>query len=128
MISSPTPTNPYDNDAGVYTWTPTIYSQYSVDVVRSLGGPKAGVYHVDHSAYGVQALELMGRDKADSGFPMDNTHTAPWLADVFSRAFVLGVKCGADGSSSKGLGQFIVNSTQEIEADGVLGSCIKGSE
>lgn len=57
IISSPTPTNPYDNDdAGTYLWAPTIYAWYSWYVADSLGGPDAGVYYVDHGDYGAQGM------------------------------------------------------------------------
>lgn len=59
----------------------------------------------------------MGRSTADANFPMDNTHTAPWLADVFARAFVLGLKCG-----TAPLQDLVVNATSRIEGP-LLGSC-----
>lgn len=117
IISSPTPTNPYEA-TGAYDWAPTTYSWYSWLAAESLGGPGGGgVYYVDHGGYGAQALRLMGRAAADAGFPMDNTHTAPWLADVLAGAFVLGVKCG-----TAPLQGFVVNATSRIEGP-LLGSC-----
>lgn len=96
---------------------PTIYEWYSWYIVDSLGGPDQGVYYVNHGDYGAQALKLMGQATADANFPMDNTHTAPWLADVFSQAFVLGVKCGTSPFQ-----EFVVNATSRIEGD-LLGYC-----
>lgn len=57
IISSPTPTNPYVNDAsGNYIWVPTIYEWYSWYVADLLGGPGAGVYYVNHGDYGAQGM------------------------------------------------------------------------
>lgn len=118
IIASPTPTNPYDNSAsGNYSWVPTLYEWYSWYVVDSLGGPARGIYYVNHGDYGAQALARMGAATADANFPMDNTHTAPWLADVFARAFVLGVKCG-----TAPLQDWVVNATSRVEGD-LLGFC-----
>lgn len=117
IVSSQTPTNPYDNANGTYSWVPTIYEWYSWYTVDSLGGPSKGIYYVNHGDYGAQALRLMGKETADTGFPMDNTHTSPWLADVFSKAFVLGVKCGTSPFQD-----FVINATSRIEG-GLLGTC-----
>lgn len=117
IISSPTATNPYDNDSGNYSWVPTIYEWYSWYVVSSLGGPSKGIYYVNHGDYGAQALKLMGKEMADANFPMDNTHTSHWLADVFSKSFVLGVKCGTSAFQD-----FVVNATSRLEGN-LLGIC-----
>ncbi|KUI61606.1 Rhamnogalacturonan acetylesterase [Cytospora mali] len=117
IISSQTPTNPYDNSNGTYSWVPTIYEWYSWYIVDSLGGPSKGIYYVNHGDYGAQALRLMGKETANFNFPMDHTHTSPWLADVFSKAFVLGVKCGTSPFQD-----FVVNATSRIEGD-QLGTC-----
>lgn len=120
IIASPTPTNPYspsssgDGDDYDYAWAPTVYAWYAWHVVDLLGGPRRGVYYVDHGAYAARALQRLGgatvATKAGGGFPMDDTHTAPWLADVFARAFVLGVKCGTAG----GLAGWVGNATSRI--------------
>ncbi|KAI7776752.1 Rhamnogalacturonan acetylesterase [Diaporthe eres] len=117
IISSPTPTNPYDVATGEFSWAPTIYEWYSWYTVESLGGPGKGVYYVNHGDYSAQTLKLMGKETADANFPMDNTHTSPWLADTFSKAFVLGVKCGTSP-----LQDFVVNATSRLEGD-LLGTC-----
>ncbi|CAJ2502944.1 Uu.00g103380.m01.CDS01 [Anthostomella pinea] len=118
IISPPTPTNPYLTANGSFAWAPTKYSYYSWYIVSSLGGPNAGIYYVDHSSYCAQALELLGADVADAGFPMDNTHTSPYLADVVAKAFVLGVKCGTSP-----LQDYVVNATSRIQGP-ELGSCL----
>lgn len=119
IISSQTPTNPYESDSGVFSWVPTIYEWYSWYIVNLLGGPSKGIYYVNHGDYGAQALQLMGKEAADTNFPMDNTHTSPWLADVFSKSFVLGVKCGTSPFQ-----EYVVNATSRIEGD-LLGVCEK---
>lgn len=119
IISSQTPTNPYDTDSGVFSWVPTMYEWYSWYVVDSLGGPRKGIYYVNHGDYGARALELMGREAADASFPMDNTHTSPWLADVFAKSFVLGVMCGTSPFRDS-----VVNATSRLEGS-VLGTCEK---
>lgn len=120
VIASPTPTNPYlDADTDyAFTWTPSKYAWYAWYAAASLGGPAAGVYYVDHEAYAAAALQLLGRNETDAGFPMDNTHTAPFLADLFARAFVLGLKCGT--ASLQG---YVGNATSRIEG-AELGSCL----
>lgn len=59
----------------------------------------------------------VGKETANANFPMDNTHTSPWLADTFSKAFVLGVKCGTSPFQN-----FVVNATSRLEGD-LLGTC-----
>ncbi|KAI4599464.1 hypothetical protein KJ359_001906 [Pestalotiopsis sp. 9143b] len=118
IISPPTPTNPYLNANETFEWTPTKYSYYSWYIVSSLGGPDAGIYYVDHSSYNAQALQLLGADVVNAGFPMDNTHTSPFLADVFARAFVLGLKCGTSP-----LQDYVVNATSRIQGP-ELGGCL----
>ncbi|KAF6819469.1 rhamnogalacturonan acetylesterase [Colletotrichum plurivorum] len=116
VISTSTPTNPYQS--GSFSWTPRIYSWYSWHVVESLGGPAAGIYYVPHADYCAQALKLQGPEAAVKGFPMDNTHMAPELADTFSQAFVLGLKCG-----TAPLQGYVVNATSRIEG-AALGTCL----
>jgi rhamnogalacturonan acetylesterase len=116
IISSPTPTNPYES--GNFTWSPTIYSHYAWYTVQALGGPDAGVYYVDHDGYGVQSLQLLGADVVDPNFPMDDTHMAPVLADQSSQAWVLGLKCGTSPFQD-----YVVNATSRIEG-AVFGTCL----
>ncbi|KAH6655209.1 SGNH hydrolase-type esterase domain-containing protein [Truncatella angustata] len=71
-----------------------------------------------HSSYNAQALKLLGADVVNAAFPMDNTHTSPYLADVFAKAFVLGLKCGTSP-----LQAYVVNATSRIQSPG-LGSCL----
>jgi rhamnogalacturonan acetylesterase len=51
-------------------------------------------------------------------FPLDHGHTAPYLADVMAKAFVLGLKCG-----SAGLQELVTNVTSRIEGP-LLGTCL----
>lgn len=60
----------------------------------------------------------LGHQFVDSQYPMDNTHTAPMLADYVAKAFVLGLKCG-----SSPLSGLVVNATARLES-GVLGPCV----
>jgi rhamnogalacturonan acetylesterase len=52
--------------------------------VLELGGPAAHVYFVQHGSYAAQAQKLLGKEVVDKEYPMDHTHTAPFLADVVS--------------------------------------------
>lgn len=87
---------------------------------RALGGPTAasGVYFLPHGPYAAQAMHNLGRTIVDANYPMDHTHTAPFLADVVARAFVLGLKCG-----TAPLAGLVVNASSRIEGP-VLGTCI----
>jgi rhamnogalacturonan acetylesterase len=85
--------------------------------VLDLGGPAANVYFVQHGSYAAQAQRLLGPEVVNENYPMDHTHTAPFLADVHSQAFVLGLKCGTSPLAS-----FVVNATARIEAN--IGPCI----
>lgn len=49
---------------------------------------------------------------------MDNTHLLPHYADVFARAFVLGLKCGTAPLQGR-----VVNATSRIKGP-VLGRCL----
>jgi rhamnogalacturonan acetylesterase len=124
VISSLTPTNPYLDSSvdDAFAWTPSKFAWYAWYAAAGLGGPDAGVYYVDHEAYAAAALARLGRNTTDAGFPMDNTHTAPFLADVFARAFVLGLKCG-----TAPLQGFVGNATSRIEG-AELGSCLSVNE
>ena len=50
--------------------------------VIELGGPASHVYFVQHGNYAAQAQKLLGKEVVDKEYPMDHTHTAPFLADV----------------------------------------------
>ncbi|KAF1999725.1 carbohydrate esterase family 12 protein [Amniculicola lignicola CBS 123094] len=116
ILASPLLTNPYQS--GTYKYNPSIYTYYAWSAAAALGGPAAGVYFVDHGAYAAQATKLLGQDQVNAWYPMDNTHLAPGLADVYAKAFTLGVKCGGSG-----LGYQVVNTTSRIEGP-VLGACL----
>jgi rhamnogalacturonan acetylesterase len=51
-----------------------------------LGGPASNVFFVQHGAYAAQAQRLLGKAVVDANYPMDHTHTAPFLADVVSNS------------------------------------------
>lgn len=53
--------------------------------VTELGGAAAGVWFVPHSEYAAQTMKLLGPTIIDENFPMDHTHTAPYLADIVSQ-------------------------------------------
>jgi hypothetical protein len=53
-----------------------------------LGGPEAGVWFVQHGQYAAQAERLLGPSIVTENYPMDHTHTMPYLADVVSPPFI----------------------------------------
>lgn len=73
---------------------------------------------MDHGQYTAQAMKNLGPTIVDANYPMDHTHTAPYLADIVAQSFVLGLKCGTSG-----LEDLVLNATARIEGP-VLGSCI----
>ncbi|KAF2710706.1 carbohydrate esterase family 12 protein [Pleomassaria siparia CBS 279.74] len=115
IISERLPTNVWES--GSYSYTPTIYSYYNQLLTTELGGPSSHVYYVQHGSYAAQAQKLLGADIVNANYPMDHTHSSPFLADVHSQAFVLGLKCGTSP-----LGNLIVNATARIET--ALGPCL----
>ncbi|KAF2760831.1 GDSL-like Lipase/Acylhydrolase [Pseudovirgaria hyperparasitica] len=119
VISERLPTNSWQT--GEFKFTPSVYAYYSMLVTQELGGPKAGVYFVQHGQYAAQAQKLLGKDIVKANYPMDNTHPAPYLADIFHQAFVLGLKCGTSP-----LADLIVNATARIEGP-LLGTCIQAN-
>lgn len=44
------------------------------------------MFFVQHGQYAAQAQKLLGKTIVDENYPMDHTHTAPFLADVVCRA------------------------------------------
>jgi rhamnogalacturonan acetylesterase len=98
-----------------------LYPQPDTKINRlatlELGGPSAHVYYVQHGSYAAQAQKLLGPEVVDANYPMDHTHTAPFLADVHSQAFVLGLKCGTSP-----LANLVLNATARIEA--TRGPCL----
>jgi len=119
IISSPTPDNPWET--GTYTYSPNRFTTYAALATTELGGHTAGAWFVPHGQYAAQAMDNLGAKVVDANFPNDHTHTAPYLADVVAKSFVLGLKCGTSLLSS-----LVLNTTASIEG-GVLGDCIPAS-
>lgn len=115
IISEQLPTNVWES--GTYTFKQSRFAYYDMLSVLELGGPAAHVYFVQHGSYAAQAQKLLGKEVVDKEYPMDHTHTAPFLADVHSQAFVLGLKCGTSP-----LAGLVVNATARIEME--RGSCL----
>ncbi|CAN9082946.1 unnamed protein product [Alternaria alternata] len=115
IISEQLPTNVWES--GTYTFKQSRFAYYDMLSVLELGGPSAHVYFVQHGSYAAQAQKLLGKEVVDKEYPMDHTHTAPFLADVHSQAFVLGLKCGTSP-----LAGLVVNATARIEME--RGSCL----
>jgi rhamnogalacturonan acetylesterase len=63
-------------------------------------------------------MKNLGKGVVDVNYPVDHTHTAPYLADVVAQSFVLGVKCGTSG-----LQGLVQNATSRLEG-AVLGTCL----
>jgi len=63
-------------------------------------------------------MKNLGKNIVDENYPMDHTHTAPYLADIVAQAFVLGLKCGTSG-----LQGLVQNATSRLEGP-VLGTCL----
>ncbi|KAI4917794.1 hypothetical protein J4E85_009886 [Alternaria conjuncta] len=115
VISSQLPTNVWES--GSYSFTPGRFAYYNMLSAIELGGPASHVYFVQHGSYAAQAQKLLGKEVVDKEYPMDHTHTAPFLADVHSQAFVLGLKCGTSP-----LAGLVVNATARIEME--RGGCL----
>ncbi|TVY57641.1 Rhamnogalacturonan acetylesterase [Lachnellula cervina] len=120
VLSSLTPNNPWE--FGNYSYIPNIFTYYTWLAASELGGPSKGVYFVPHGQYAAQAMKNLGKETVDANYPMDHTHTAPYLADVVAQAFVLGVKCGTSG-----LQDLVVNATSRLQG-AVLGTCLMVNE
>jgi len=116
VLSSPTPDNPWET--GTFTYAPDRFTFFSWLSATELGGTDAGVYFVPHGQYTAQAMENLGAAVVNANYPVDHTHTSPFLASVVAQAFVLGLKCGTSG-----LMDFVVNATARIEGS-TLGTCI----
>jgi rhamnogalacturonan acetylesterase len=98
VISEQLPNNVWES--GSYSRKPSRFAYYDMyeptprfhDCVANpvrlsvleLGGPAANVYFVQHGSYAAQAQRLLGPEVVDANYPMDHTHTAPFLADVVS--------------------------------------------
>ncbi|KAL1636031.1 hypothetical protein SLS56_001383 [Neofusicoccum ribis] len=107
VVSSMTPTNPWETGAFVYD--PPVFVGYAEDVAKTLEADTGEVTFVNHGRYEADEFERLGKDVVDSFFLMDHTHTQPEGADVAAKAFVKGLACG--GSS---LSRYIVNATEDI--------------
>ncbi|KAL6704803.1 hypothetical protein ACN47E_007607 [Coniothyrium glycines] len=119
IISEQLPTNVWES--GDYTFKPTAFSYYGLVATEELGGPAVGVHFIQHGSYAAQAQRLLGSAIVDANYPMDHTHTAPFLADVHSQAFVLGLKCGTSP-----LADLVVNATARIEQ--LRGPCLPAND
>jgi rhamnogalacturonan acetylesterase len=115
VINEQLPTNVWES--GNYSYKSPVFSYYSQLAALELSGPAANVFFVQHGQYAAQAQRLLGKTIVDENYPMDHTHTAPFLADVHSQAFVLGLKCGTSP-----LANLIVNATARIEQE--RGACL----
>ncbi|KAH7092254.1 GDSL-like Lipase/Acylhydrolase [Paraphoma chrysanthemicola] len=102
---------------GTFKYTPTVFSWYDWTTVSQLGGPAANVYYVQHGSYAAQAQKLLGYATVEANYPNDHTHTSPFLADVHSKAFAMGLKCGTSP-----LKNLVVNATTQIQE--TVGPCI----
>ncbi|TVY44715.1 Rhamnogalacturonan acetylesterase [Lachnellula occidentalis] len=120
VLSSMTPTNPWE--FGNYSYKPSIFTYYTWLAASELGGPSKGVYFVSHGQYAAQAMKNLGKETVDANYPLDHTHTAPFLADVVAQSFVLGLKCGTGG-----LQDLVVNATSRLQG-AVLGTCVAVNE
>ncbi|CAI6340274.1 unnamed protein product [Periconia digitata] len=110
IISSPTPNNPWEG--GGFVYSPSRFTTYSKSAAASIG---SNAFFVDHGQYTANIFQSFGKQRVDSFFPNDHTHTSPAGADTVSRAFVKGLLC-AGGSFLSGS---IKNSTGSVE-----GNCI----
>ena len=82
-----------------------------------MGGTAAGVFYVPHGQYAAQAMKALGASVVNENYPNDHTHTAPYLADVMAKSFVLGLKCGTSD-----LGRAVPNGTADLTSS-FLGPC-----
>ncbi|KAF1364490.1 SGNH hydrolase [Lizonia empirigonia] len=108
VIAEQLPNNVWES--GNYSYRSPIFAYYNQLATLELGGPASNVFFVQHGSYAAQAQRLLGKTVVDANYPMDHTHTAPFLADVHSQAFVLGLKCGTSP-----LANLVVNATARIE-------------
>ncbi|KAF3010377.1 hypothetical protein E8E14_010181 [Neopestalotiopsis sp. 37M] len=116
IMSAPTPNNICET--GTCSWGPYRFDYYSWYAAAVAGGTGAGVYHVPHGYYAAQAMTNLGASVVNANYPLDHTHTGPYMADIMAKAFVLGLKCGTSG-----LGAAVVNSTSSMTST-ILGPCI----
>ncbi|KAF2747351.1 carbohydrate esterase family 12 protein [Sporormia fimetaria CBS 119925] len=110
IISSPTPNNPWEG--GSFSYAPSRFTTYSQSAAQQIG---QNAMFVDHGSYTAAIFKTLGKQKVDSFFPNDHTHTSPQGADVVNRAFVKAVLCGGGGF----LNGFLKNETASVE-----GTCL----
>lgn len=118
IVSSATPNNIWEDGSGA--WNPDRFYYYDWLAASQLGGAAKGAYFVPHGQYAAQAMRALGAATVDANYPNDHTHTAPFLADVMAKAFVLGLRCGTSA-----LGGLVRNSTASLTAT-FLGPCATG--
>ncbi|KAL0936092.1 rhamnogalacturonan acetylesterase [Colletotrichum truncatum] len=116
IISAATPNNVWET--GSFQWKADRFYYYSWLAVEQLGGPSKGFYFVPHGEYAAQAMKNLGAKTINENYPNDHTHTAPFLADVMHKAFILGLECGTSG-----LAKLAKNSTSSLTST-YLGGCI----
>ena len=109
VVSSPTPNNPWET--GAFLYTPSRFTTYSSASATAIGSAAA---FVDHGQYVANIFRTLGATVVDAYYPNGHTHTSPVGADTVAKAFVKGLKCG--GSA---LSRYVKNSTGSIQ-----GSCI----
>ncbi|KAF2281577.1 secreted rhamnogalacturonan acetylesteras-like protein [Westerdykella ornata] len=106
IISSPTPNNPWEG--GSFSYAPGRFTTYSKAVAETLG--KENAMFVDHGSYTADIFKTLGKQKVDSFFPNDHTHTSPAGADAVQKAFVKAVLCQGGGF----LNGYVRNSTESV--------------
>lgn len=101
ILSTATPDNPWET--GTFSWVRNRFQYYPWYVLQrqcntspllglfvltichnrfvasELGGPSAGIYFVDHGDYSAQVMDNLGETVVDDNYPLDHTHTAPYL-------------------------------------------------
>lgn len=137
VISSPTSDDPWAT--GTFSYVPNRFtyfswyihtlslrqsSSHSMLILTSrlaaseLGGLEVGVYWVDHGSYAAVAMDNLGNATVRANYPLDHTHTAPYLSRVVAQSYVLGLKCGTSG-----LMDLVANASSRIEGP-LLGTCL----
>ncbi|KAJ8116251.1 hypothetical protein OPT61_g2278 [Boeremia exigua] len=87
IISGMVPRNYWGGDVLQADWP---FANTAKDVAQ-----KAKVQYVDHTKYSVAAFQAMGPTESKTYYPNDNTHTNPAGAQINTKTFVQGVKCGS---------------------------------
>jgi rhamnogalacturonan acetylesterase len=116
VLSSATPDNICES--GTCSWSPSRFDYYAWLAASQMGGVAKSVFYVPHGQYAAQAMKALGAKTVNAYYPIDHTHTAPYLSDIMAKAFVLGLKCGTST-----LGKAAINSTTSLTST-FLGPCI----